>query len=75
MEAMTISEHASECAKELLIHKNRVAVIQKHMDAAIAEAIRPAIAELTRLLDVTGEADAASIQSEIDRLKTLIGEK
>lgn len=70
---MTISEHARKCAKELLIHVNRVSIIQNYMDAAIAEAVRPAISELSRLLD--GEADKAIIQSEIDRLKTLIGEK
>lgn len=72
---MTTSEHARKCAKELLIHVNRVSVIQNHMDAAIAEAVKPAIAELNRLLDATGDADEAIIQSEIDRLKTLIGEK
>lgn len=39
----------------------------------IVEALESTIGELTRLLDVTGEADHASIQAQIDQLKALSG--
>lgn len=73
---MTISEHARKCAVQLYerqisteLSPDVELLIKKHMDAAIAEAVKPTL----RLL--RGQPSLNDIREEIARLKTLIGEK